>query len=302
MNNIINKIFNNIEYWQDKKLLLRAINPEYYSNKKVIIQLLGITSGMVSYENDAKKDMWNHQINQHNMGDDILKNVHPDILNDFEFAKTAIGKYNRTYKYINKSLQASHELAMAAALKEIQSTKEKYSPPILQYMPEIFKIDSEIALVATTRNIENLEYAHKLKQNKYFIIDVMNLVDDNKIKQKVLKLIDQDLLNDKNFVAKLGCFDNLCEKFHGDIEYIANAVKHDLNILKKTKLFDEKIIKAVLQSDYYKNDKNYTLAILFRYIEKFNENFEELNQKIKNKKILNELFWMFGETISDEFI
>ena len=302
MNNIINKIFNSIEYWQDKGLLLRAIHSEHYTNKKLIVQLLGINSVSISSENEAKKEMWNYQINHHHMGDNILKNVHNDILKDFEFAKLAISKYNRTYKYLDKSLQASYDLALLAAKMEVQSTKDKFSPPILQYMPESFQLNDEIALVATTRNIENLIHAPNLKKNKYFIIDVMNLIDDHKVKQKILKYIDRSLLEDKNFVAQLGCFDNLCEKFHNDIEYVANAVKHDINILKKTKIFDEKIIKSIINSKAYGENREQTLGILFRYIERFFTTFEEFNENISDKSIIYKLFWSFGEVISDEFI
>ncbi len=302
MESEIDKIFNSIEYWQDKNLLLRAIRPEHYANKNILLKLLGVTSGSILPENEAKKDMWNYQIVQHNMGDDILNNVIYEILDDFSFAKTAIGKYNRTYLFLNRSLRASEELAMAAVIKEQQSTEEKYHHPILQYMPPAFQTHHEISLMATTRNIENLQYAPNLRTNKYFIIDMMNLIDDHKIKQKILKYIDKDLLSDKIFVAKLGCFDNLCENFHGDIQYVANAVRYDLSILKKTDIFDESILKAALKNKSFHEDRDSTLALIFRYIENFNEDFDELNLKIKDKKILNQLFWYFGESISDEFI
>jgi len=61
------------------------------------LQLLGITSNNVSAENEAKKDMWNYQVIANKMGDNILKNTHADILDDEEFARMAISKYNRTY-------------------------------------------------------------------------------------------------------------------------------------------------------------------------------------------------------------
>ncbi len=303
MKDIINNMFNSIEYWQDKKLLLRAIRPDYYTNKNLIIQLLKINSASVSLENEAKKDMWNHQIVDYSLGDDILKNVHPDILNDLDFARQAIDRYNRTYIYLSKNLKASHELAKQAASQEKEFSQNQYHHlPILHFMPEVFQTDHEISLIATTRNIENMQYAPNLRRNKYFIIDIMNLLDDNALKQKVLKYINQDLLLDKLFISKLGCFDNLCEKFHNDIEYVANAVRHDINILKKTKIFDEQILKAALLNDDFYTSKYKILSDIFRYIEKFNSNYDELNQKIKDKSILKKLFWNFGETISEEYI
>jgi len=163
-------------------------------------------------------------------------------------------------------------------------------------------MDHEVALMATTRNIENLRFAKNLRRNKYFIIDIMNITFNHDMKQKILRYIDRDLLHDKRFVSKLGCFDNLCEKFHGDMEYIVNAVRYDINILKKTDLFDEKIIKAALRSDKYKDTPDLALCDIFRYIEKFNHDYDELKSKIKDKKLLHRLFWEFGETLSDELI
>ena len=300
MKSIINEIFNNVKYWQDKNLLLRAINPDYYLNKNIVLQLLGITSGNVSPENEAKRGMWNYHINDNYMGDEILKNAHKDIFRDREFVKSAILKYNRTYVYLPDDLKASKEFAIDAATKEKDYDEKKPYTPILYYMPEIFREDNDIALIATTRNIENLEYATKLKMNKYFIIDVMNLLDNNKTKQKVLKYIDKSLLSDKRFVSKLGCFDNLCENFHGDLVYISNAVRYDISILKKTKLFDQSIIKSALKNDTKSREEIF--ADIFRYIEKFNDNFEELDSNIQDKRILQELFWNFGEIVADEFI
>ena len=275
MKNIIDSIFKNVKYWQDKKLLLQAIDSDYYNNKNIIIRLLGITSQSISTINEAKKDMWNHQLNSNNMGDDILKNVNPEILNDIEFARGAIAKYNRTYLYLNKSLQASHELAKLAAFKEDSNENQLYNEPILKYMPEIFQKDHEIALMATTRNVDNLQYAINLKRNKYFIIDLMNFIFDYDIKQKVLRYIDKSLLSDKRFVSKLGCFDNLCEKFHGDKQYVASAVRHDMKILKKTNIFDQSIIKSALKNTDKRITKEETLAEIFRYIEKFNDDYDE---------------------------
>ncbi len=302
MTEIIDRIFDSVKYWQNKKLLLQAIPFEYYSNKNIMIRLLGVTSQSISPKNEAKKDMWNHHINN-GMGDDILNNIDKKLLSDFEFARDAIAKYNRTYIYLDKSLQASRELALLAASKEENlDDPAKYKPPILQHMPEVYQLDHEIALMSTTRNIENLRYAQNLRRNKYFIIDIMNYTFDHDMKQKILQYIDRDLLNDKRFVSKLGCFDNLCQQFHGDLEYITNAVRYDISILQKTDLFDESIIKAALKNENYASAKEFVLKDIFNYIERFNQDFDEFNQKIKDKKIIARLFWEFGETISEEFI
>ncbi len=297
----IDGIFNNVKYWLDKKQLLRAIDPDHYNNKHIILRLLGVTSQSISEHNEAKKSMWNHHIKNNNMGDDILKNINPLILKDFEFAKRAIEKYNRSYIFIAQELKGSLDLAMTAALKE-EYDEKNYREPILQYMPESFQLDNDIALAATTRNIENLKYAKNLRSNKYFILDFIKYNDDVKLKRKILQYINKDLLNDKRFVSQLGCFDDLCENFTNDTEFVVHSVTNDIKILKKTKLFDESIIKAALNSNSFYNDREYTLADIFRYIEKFNHNFEEFDSKIKDKQIIEELFWHFGETISDEFI
>ena len=302
MKTIINTIFGNVQYWKDKNLLLQAIHPDHFNNKRVVIQLLGISSGNVSPENQAKKDMWNYQIQENNLGDDILKMTNSKLLEDFEFAKRAIEKYNRSYIFIGKNLKGSRELALVAATKEVGLGESKYYPPILEHMPESFRLDHEISLLATTRNIENLRYATNLKRNKYFIIDLMNLLYETSLKQKVLRYIDKSLLSDKRFVSKLGCFDNLCENFHSDVEYVSNAVRYDINILKKTQMFDQKILKSALNTKSKDIDRESILAEVFRYIERFNDDFDELDSKIKDKKILKNLFWEFGETISDEFI
>jgi len=299
---IIDNIFNNVKYWQEKKLLLKAIPYEYYSNKNIIIRLLGVTEQTISPQNRAKKDMWNHHINN-GMGDEILNNINKKLLSDFEFARDAIAKYNRTYIYLDKGLQASRELALLAAVKEENlDDPYKFKPAILQHMPEIYQLDHEIALMATTRNIENLRYAQNLRRNKYFIIDIMNYTFDHNMKQKILKYIDKDLLSDKRFVSKLGCFDNLCEKFHSDLEYVTNAVRYDISILNKTDLFDEAILKAALKNEKYHTEKEFVLRDIFNYIERFNEDFKEFETKIKDKKIIHKLFWDFGETVSEEFI
>lgn len=302
MKDIIDNIFKNVKYWKDKKLLLQAIDPECYYNKNIIIRLLGVTSQSISSENEAKKDMWNHQLNANSMGDDILKNVHPNILKDIEFARAAIAKYNRTYIFLDPSLKASQELAKLAAFKEDTNDNEVYTDPILKFMPEIFQKDHEIALMATTRNVDNLQYAVNLKRNKYFIIDLMNFIFDYDVKQKVLRYIDRSLLSDKRFVSKLGCFDNLCEQFHGDKQYVSQAVKYDLKILRKTNMFDQSILKSAMNNKDDNFTEEETLAEIFRYIEKFNDDYTELDYNIKDKKILQDLFWQFGETVSEEFV
>lgn len=301
MKDIIDGIFNNVKYWLDKKQLLQAIPPDYYNNKNVMIRLLVVASESISSTNEAKRSMWNHHIRQNKMGDDILKNINPEILKDIEFAKHAINKYNRSYIFISNELKASRDLAITAASREEYDEKDE-NDPILKFMPESFQLDHEISLMATTRNIENLPYAKNLQRNKYFIIDFIKFNDEDKIKRKILKYIDQDLLNDKKFVSKLGCYDNLCENFTNDTEFVANAVKHDIAILKKTKIFHESIIEAALENDEFYVSKEFVLADIFRYIEKFNHNYDELKQNVKNKKILHRLFWEMGETISDEFI
>lgn len=304
MTQIIDGIFDNVKYWQNKNLLLQAINPDYYYNKNVIIRLLGVTSQSISPKNEAKKDMWNHMLYNENLGDNILKLVDKKILDDIEFAKAAVGKYNRTYVYLSHRLKASKEIAKLAAMaeKDISSSTDFISYPILKYMPEIFKNDHEISVIATTRNIENLQYSPTLRSNKYFILDMMNLIDDHEMKQKILKYMDQDLLNDKKFISRLGCFDNMCEKYHGDIEFVSSAVRYDLSILKKTEIFDEKIIKGALKNEDIHTSKEMVLTEIFRYIERFNVDFSELDSKIKDKRILQNLFWMMGETLSEEFI
>ena len=302
MTQTIDSIFDNVKYWQDKKLLLQAISPDYYYNKNIMLRLLGVTEQSVSPANYAKKDMWNHQLTQNNMGDDILQNIPKALLEDMEFVKSAISKYNRTYLYIGSSLKGSRELAKLAAFKEDITSNRKIDEPILKYMPEIFRKDHEIALMATTRNVDNLQYATNLKLNKYFIIDLMNFIFDYDLKQKVLQYIDKSLLEDKRFVSKLGCFDNLCEKFHGDKSYVASAVRHDLGIMKKTNIFDQSIIKSALRNTDEKYSREETIAEIFRYIERFNDDYDELDHNIKDKKLLKNLFWEFGEIVSNEFI
>jgi len=302
LTNIIDGIFNNVKYWKNKNLLLSAISPDYYNNKNVIIRLLGVTSQSISPVNEAKRSMWNHMLVNENLGDDILKNVDKRILDDIEFVKAATSKYNRTYVYASHRLKASRELALAAAMAEKEDDGINFKNPILKYMPEVFKTDNEIAVVASTRNINNLQFATNLRRNKYFIMDMMNLIDDHNIKQKILRYVDPDLLSDKKFVSRLGCFDNMCEKFRGDVEFVAAAVRHDLSILKKTEIFDEAILKGALKNDDFYTSQEEVIAAIFRYIEKFNHGYEELDSKIKDKTILNKLFWSMGEIISEEFI
>ena len=245
--------------------------------------------------------MWNYQINQNYMGDEILKNVSEEILDDLEFAKIAIKKYNRTYIYLSKRLQAGDEIAKLAAQYERGYTEGKHNLPILHYMSERFQTDHEISLMATTRNIENLQYAANLKRNKYFILDMMNLLYEDEMKSRILKLADPDLFNDKRFVAKLGCYDNLCKNFQGDIEYVAHAAEFDLSILRKTDIFDDLIIEHALKNKKYSESKGYLYAEIFRYIERFFHSFEEMNKYIKNKRILRDMFWDMGEILTEEF-
>jgi hypothetical protein len=302
LKNIIDGVFNNVKYWQNKNLLLNAIHPDYYSNKNVIIRLLGVTSQSISPSNEAKRGMWNHMLVTENLGDDILKNVDKNILDDVEFIKSATSKYNRTYVYASHRLKASRDLAVIAAMSEKEDDGINFKNPILKYMPEVFKTDNEIAVMATTRNINNLQFATNLRKNKYFIMDMMNLIDDHNMKQKILRYIDPDLLTDKKFVSRLGCFDNMCEKFRGDTEFVAAAVRHDLSILKKTEIFDESILKSALKNNDIYTSQEEVYSAIFRYIEKFNHSYDELDSKIKDKTILNKLFWSMGEIISEEFI
>ena len=105
MKNTIDNIFSLVNYWQEKRLLLSAISPDYYHNKYVILALLGVTPQTISATNLAKKDMWNHQLKRYNMGDDILQNTSKTVLNDKDFATKAIVKYNRTYIYLSDELK-----------------------------------------------------------------------------------------------------------------------------------------------------------------------------------------------------
>ena len=283
MKTTIEKIFNKVSYWQEKRTILSEINSDLYYNKRAVLSFLNISPQIVSTMQQAKREMWNYQIKHHNMGDDILKNTSKAILDDFDFAKDAIVKYNRTYIYLSPRLKASKELANLAAKHE--SNDFKQNDPILKFMPESHQKDSEIALMAATRNIENIAYAPLLRQNKYFILDIINLIYEDDIRHRTLQLIDPELLNDKRFVSRLGCFDGLCERFRGDVEFVAFSVLNDIRILDKTELFDERIIKATLKSNDYMNDKEYALTKLFDYIQHFNSSYEELDTKIKDKKL-----------------
>ncbi|HIP12972.1 MAG TPA: hypothetical protein EYG97_04690 [Arcobacter sp.] len=300
MKEIINNIFNSINYYNDKKLLLSAIPFDAYSNKSLMIRLLGISSGMVDANNEAKKDMWNHQLHQYNMGDDILKNVSPELLDNLEFAQEAIVKYNRTYLYLSQRLKASRNLALVTVSKETDNFTQ--NEPILKYMPESFKNDREISIIATTRNIDNLQYAPILQNNKYFILDVINLIFEDEIRYKVLRYMNQEFLEDKRFMSKLGCFDGLCEKFRGDETFVSYSVVNNIDILDKIEIFSEKILTSAFKSKGYTEDHEHVLRKIFRYIEKFNDDMDELNRKIKNKSLLNTLFWDLAQLASDEFI
>ena len=302
MTQIVDNIFDNVKYWQNKKLLLQAIPPEYFMNKNIIIRLLGVTTQSISASNEAKRGMWNHMIVHEGLGDDILQATHKTILDDIDFARQAVPKYNRTYIYLSRRLKASKDIARSAASAEKDISSLNYTDPILKHMPEIFQKDNEIAMMATTRNINNLQYAINLRRNKYFIIDMMNFMEDFDTKQKILRYIDQDLLNDKKFVSKLGCFDHMCEQYKGDTQFVAHAVEHDISILKKTQIFDESIIKGALNNDDIYTSRETVISAIFRYIERFNSGYDELDSKIKDKNILHILFWEMGELITDEFV
>jgi len=301
MKESIKIIFDNVKYWKDKTLLLRAINQSAYNNKNLILLLLNIPPNILSKEYEAKRELWNHTIISEKLGDDILNNVSSEILNDIDFAKKAILKYNRTYIYLSKNLQDRHEIASMCVSNEISSNNE-YHAPILMYMPKKFQNNLDIALIASSRNIHNIQYSSILCSNKYFIIDIMNSLSSNEDKRKVLSYIDKSFLDDKIFVSKLGCFDNLCDRFQGDILYVSNAVIYDISILNKTELFHESILHSVINSQYYKDNLDYSLAIIFSYIKRFNDNYKELDDKIENKTILNKILWDMGEVLSNEFI
>lgn len=300
MKNTVDNIFKLVSYWQEKRLLLAAIDPSYYKNKHIILALLYLSPQIVSSENLAKKDMWNHQIKRHNMGDDILQNTDKTILGDYSFASQALVKYNRTYLYLSSELKKNRNLAVLAAKYETDIFPQ--NEPILKYMDEHFQNDIEISTLATMRNIDNLQYSKNLQNNRYFLIDMINLIYEDEIKYKVLRYMNPELLKDRRFVSKLGCFDGLCENFKGDSTFVAYSVENDIGILKKTEIFDEKIVKAIFNSKEYQKDKTRAIVMLFRYIEKFNYDYEELESKIKDKKLLHRLFWELAQVASDEFI
>jgi hypothetical protein len=300
MKTTIDNIFSLVNYWQEKRLLLSAIDPDYYHNKHIVLSLLGITPQVVSSTNLAKKDMWNHQLKRHNMGDDILQNTNKIILGDKDFATKAIVKYNRTYLYLSDELKKDRTLALIAA--KFETDTFPHNEPILKFMSEEFQNDIEISALATMRNIENLQYSKNLQNNRYFLIDMINLIYEKEIRYKVLRYMNPELLKDKRFVSKLGCFDGLCENFKGDSSFVAYSVENDIGILKKTELFDEKIVKAIFNSKEYQKDKTRAIVMLFRYIEKFNHDYEELESKIEDKKLLHRLFWELAQVASDEFI
>jgi len=298
MKKTIKKIFDNVHYWQEKDKLLKAIPEYYYSNEELIINLLYIKPGCLGKDYDAKRDMWNHMLVSAKMGDDILNNTSSDVLSSLEFAKQAVTKYNRTYIYLSEELQNNIFIVKSTIQNEPTPGIEEYIAPILMYMPEIYQNDIDLSLSACSKNFHNIKYAPKLQRNKYFIIDIMNSTKSNKDKKTILSYINQELLEDKAFVGKLGCFDNVCEKFKGDLVYVRNAVTADINILKKTDLFDESILEAVLYSDYYHENIDESIEILFNYIKRFNNNVQELNDKIEDKTILDKLLWDMGEILS----
>ena len=296
MKNIIIKIFDNVKYWQEKKMLLRAINPDYYRSKEVLIELLGITPGLLPKEYEPKRDMWNHMITDKFMGDDILAEVDKKVLSDMDFAKRTIYKYNRTYVYLSKSLKKIENIALLSAEYE----NPRFGVPILQYMPNEFQKNNQIAIIATKNNIENLQFATNLKANKYFLEEIMQ-VSSNENKSKILSYIDEFLLTDKKFVSRLGCFDNLCENFHGDLEYLIEAVKYDISILAKTDIFDVQVIQSAFDSNEYYANKDLVLVEIFKYIERFHIRYDEL-ESIEDKSLLMRLMWEFGESMSSEFL
>jgi len=296
MKNIIINIFNNVKYWQEKKMLLRAINPDFYKNKEVLIELLGITPGLLPKEYEPKRDMWNHMINDKFMGDDILKQVDKKILDDVDFAKRTIYKYNRVYVYLSNSVKNIKNIALLSAEYE----SPKFGIPILKYMSEEFQKDSNIAITATKNNVENLKYAHNLKSNKYFIHELMQ-ISNNEQKSKILSYIDEFLLQDKKFISRLGCFDNLCENFHGDLEYLIEAVKYDISILSKTDIFDIEVVKSAFKSEEYYHNKDLVLVEIFNYIERFHIDYDEL-ENIEDKTVFLRLMWEIGQSFSSEFL
>lgn len=299
---IIGGIFNNVSYWGEKEQLLRAIPSNYFENKNILLKILGITKEVISDRDEAKRDMWNYHIINNLMGDDILQNVSVKILDDIDFVKEAIKKYNRTYLFLNNQLKSNFEIAKLAAMHEKNIILQKDNFPILYYMPQKFQSDYEISTIATTRNIENLQYTVNLKRNKYFIYDMMNLLDDSVLKDKILQSVDKSLLVDKKFVASLGCYDNLCEQFRDDLDYVAYAAKYDISILRKTELFSEKIIKYALKNRQPSYARGYILAEVFRYIERFHHNYREFFNQVKDKELLDNFFWEMGEIMNEEFM
>ena len=298
MKKTIQKIFDNVHYWQEKDKLLKAIPEYYYSNEELIINLLYIKPGFLGKDYDAKRDMWNHMLTSKKMGDDILNNTSSEVLSSLEFAKQAVVKYNRTYIYLSEKLQNNIFIVKSTIQNEPTPGIEEYIAPILMYMPEVYQNDIDLSLSACSKNFHNIKYAPKLQRNKYFIIDIMNSTKSNKDKKTILSYINQELLEDRAFVGKLGCFDNVCDKFKGDLIYVSNAVLADINILKKTDLFDESILEAVLYSDYYHENIDESIEIVFNYIKRFNNNVQELNDKIEDKTILDKLLWDMGEILS----
>jgi len=298
MKNTIQKIFDNVPYWQEKDKLLKAIPSYYFDNEDIVLNLLNVRAGLLNKQYEAKRDMWNHMVISQKLGDDILNLASSNVLSSLKFAKEAILKYNRTYIYLSPQLQNHKYIVKSTVQNEPIPEVEKYLAPILMYLPEEFQNDIDISLTACSKNFHNIKYAPKLQRNKYFIIDIMNLTDSSKDKKTILSYIDQTLLEDKAFVGKLGCFDNVCDKFRGDLVYVSNAAKYDINILKKTDLFDEEILESVIYSDYYHENIDESIEIIFNYIKRFNNNAEELNEKIEDKTILNKLLWDMGDILS----
>lgn len=298
---IIDNIFNKVSYWNEKKLLLEAIPLEYYNNKEIVLRLLKLPYGSVSPQNEAKREMWNHQVETELMGDDIIQKIDKRLLKDIDFVKLLIKKYNRSYIFLEDRIKDNKMIALLSSQYEIRRTDNLNSniKPILAYMSKENRDSLEIAGTAIMKNIRNIKYSKFLQDNKYFVADLFNKIDHHDTKSFLINNINKNLLIDKKFVARLGCFDNLCKTFKGDLEYLSEAVVYDLNILKKVEHFDEKIVKnAMLNKNVSHEDK---IITIFKYIERFNDDEYDLISKIKDKELLNKLLWEMGTILSYDY-
>ena len=131
---------------------------------------------------------------------------------------------------------------------------------------------------------------------------MINFIYEDDKRYKILEYINQDLLNDKRFVSKLGCFNGLCEKFRGDVVFVSYTVINDIEILSNVEIFDEQIVAAGFKNKTYNENPQYILTKIFKYIERFNDDFEELETKIKDKKLLHRIFWELGQMATEDFI